>query len=272
MNLKIRGIAVCALVVALGLAGWLVFRPRGEPAGQPGSADRGEVGQSEEGGADAEYVMVGGVRRKASDIQPVEPLAEPKVVDGELKERDPLDYGALPPIKADANPQVEAVVEAIQQKRHPERLSAMASPPPFDAKAYRSDPAAYLSVVELGRVFQTAQPGPGVPRLQAVSPNLQMVKQGESVKLKVIAPPGSPVSFTSFDCGEFDNRLTAITVTADEEGVAEARFTTTPGTIEDIHILAGSPQASGQVRFVVNVALAVAKHDAQAAGPEQGQP
>jgi len=81
------------------------------------------------------------------------------------------------------------------------------------------------------------------------------VVQGEAVRLAVQAVPESPVTFTSFDLGQFSNQLTTITVLADENGVASTEFLATPGTINDVNILAASPMASGQVKFVVNVSL-----------------
>jgi hypothetical protein len=177
------------------------------------------------------------------------------------------DYGTLPTIKADANPQVKAAAEAIRQKNHPERLSVLVSPKPFDAKSYKADPSAYLETVEPGRVFQTAQPGPGVPQLKPVASDFYAITQGESVTLRVNAPAGAPVSFTSFDAGQFENLLTATTVRANENGVAEVKFTATSGTINDINILAGCPTATGQVKFVVNVQMP----DADPTSPVSGK-
>ena len=171
------------------------------------------------------------------------------------QKRDPFDYGRLPAIKSDANPQVKAVVEAIRQGNHPERLSLMMRPQPFDAKAYRANPAAYLEVVEPGRVFQTAQPGPGVPRLGLRVRNSSTSRRGRRPRLQVRAPAGAPVSFTAFDGGQFDNQLSSITVQANARGVAQTRLLATSGTIEDLNVLAGSPLASGQVKFVVNVQM-----------------
>jgi hypothetical protein len=163
------------------------------------------------------------------------------------------DYGRTPPVPVDANPQVKMVAEAIRQKNHAERISAMIPPTPFDANAYKVNPASYTEVVEPGRVFHPAQPGPGVPVLRSISPQLQQMNQGESTSLRVNAAPGAPVSFTSFDLGRFDNQLTSITVQANAQGVAEAKFYAPPGTYNNVNILAASPMASGQTRFVVNV-------------------
>jgi hypothetical protein len=171
------------------------------------------------------------------------------------QKRDPFDYGRLPAIKSDVNPQVKAVVEAIRQGNHAERLSLMMRPRSFDAKAHQASPAAYLEVVEPGRVFQTAEAGPGVPRLAAAGNTFHEVAQGQAATLRVQAPAGAPVSFSAFDGGQFDNQLSSITVRADARGVAETRLLATSGTIEDLNVLAGSPMASGQVKFVVNVQM-----------------
>jgi hypothetical protein len=53
--------------------------------------------------------------------------------------------------------------------------------------------------------------------------------------------------------GAFDNNLNSITVRADERGRARVKFTATPGTINDIHILAASPVTSGRMRYLLNV-------------------
>ncbi len=71
--------------------------------------------------------------------------------------------------------------------------------------------------------------------------------------LKVKAVKDAPVTFTSFDLGSFHNQLTSVTVKADANGNAQAIFTGTPGTINNVNILAGSPMTSGQLKFTVNV-------------------
>jgi len=197
------------------------------------------------------YVMVGGVKRPITDIRPAKPPSDAS----KLPPPKDIDYGTTQPVPPELNPQVKSVVEAVRSKKHPERLSVAIAPKPFDRKAWQADPQTYLDTVEPGRVFQTAQPGPDVPAISAGSPRMQTVVQGQSVTLKVQAPPGAPVTFTSFDLGEFENRLTSITVKADEQGVAQAKFYGTPGTIEDVNLLVGSPMASGQVKYIVNVQL-----------------
>ena len=198
---------------------------------------------------DADYVILGGVRRRRSDV--VRPKQDQS--QATLEDRRRADYGRTPPVKVDANPQVKSVVEALRDKKHPERLSVLLRPKQFERAAYEKDPQAYLNTVEPGRVWQSAQPGKDVPRLSRLSPYVQQVEQGQSVELRVIGVPEMPVSFTSFDLGHFENQLPAITVKADKSGIAKVKFFGAPGTIADVNILSASPVTSGQVKFVVNV-------------------
>ena len=75
------------------------------------------------------------------------------------------------------------------------------------------------------------------------------------MRLKVAASPGAPVAFASQDLGQFENSLTSITIAANEEGVAEAVYTASGGTIDLVQILAASPMASGQVQLTIDVAV-----------------
>jgi hypothetical protein len=188
------------------------------------------------------------VRTKSSD--PSTKKSEQERADGK---DNPWDYGRTTPVDGNTNPQVRSVSEALRDKNHPERLSALIPPKPFDATSYKSDPKSYLNTVEPGRCFQSAQPGKDVPRLRPLSPQLQSVAQGQFVVLKVQVAPKAPCSFTSFDLGKFQNELTAITVEANEKGEAETKFYGTPGTINEVKILAASPTSSGHARFMVNV-------------------
>lgn len=161
-------------------------------------------------------------------------------------------YGTTPPITAD-NPQVRSALEALKKgANHPERLSPFIAPKPFDAVAYKADPQAYLDVAEPGRVFQSKPFAPDVARIEPVSPYFQDVRQGATVELAVKVTPGAPVTFTSFDCGAFDNGLTTQTVAADAAGVARVKFRGMPGTVLETNILASSPMTSGQARFKTN--------------------
>ena len=196
-------------------------------------------------------VVSGGVERPASDL--------PQEKDEVPEEGAFVDVGTTPAIPPDANEQVALVVEAVTTGRHPERLSpTIVSKTPFDREAYQSDPemrASYLRTPEPGRVFTPAQPAPGTPRIRLACNPYAQINQGESIVLRVQGVPGMPVTFTSFDLGEFENRLTTITVEADESGFAHAPFTAPPGTFGPVRIMAASPVTSGQVRLTVNVAV-----------------
>ena len=136
---------------------------------------------------------------------------------------------------------------------YPERLTSSVKPKPFNKAEYDANPKAYLDVCEPGRIWDVAEPGPGVKQIDAKTDTVVDMKPGETVTLRVIAIPLAPVTFTSFDWGEFENRLTSITVQADARGIASARFTATPGTIGQVDILAASPLTSGQVKFHVDI-------------------
>lgn len=198
-------------------------------------------------------VIAGGVERPKADL----PRSRNDV--GERQEGRQEDVGRTPAIDPDANEQVALAVEAVRTGAHPERLSPMHPPKtPFDREAYSEDNEAraeYLRTPQPGRVFAPAQPGPGVPRIRGACNPYSHITQGEWIILRVQAVPGMPVTFTSFDMGEFENRLTSITVEADSSGFAHAPFTAPPGTFGPVRIMAASPVTSGQVNLTVNVAV-----------------
>jgi len=167
---------------------------------------------------------------------------------------DPFNYGRTPRVKGDANPSVVAVVEARRTNSNPERLSVMLTPKSFDEAAFKANPEEYLRIAEPGRALQPKQPADGVPILKIASSQFVRIKQNESTLLRVQTTPKGVANFTSFDLGKFQNELTAISVQADDQGIAEVKFSGAPGTIEDVHIVCASPQTSGTVRFTVNVA------------------
>jgi hypothetical protein len=176
--------------------------------------------------------------------------ADDKVDKGKL----PFDYGKNEPVPADLNPQVQSVAEALKTRTHPERLTAMLPPKPFNRAAYEADRRAYLEVVEPGRVFQAAAPGEGVRAIRATSDRHPLIKQGDKTALSVVVEPNMPVTYTSFDLGRFqENQLTSITVAADAQGVAKVHFVGSPGTIGEVSVLASCPVTSGQVRFLVQI-------------------
>ena len=215
----------------------------------------GPIGEAKPG-----YANIGGVYRPESDVR----MGKDRPGKRDDMGNDVPNPGFSPPVEPDANPQVASVAAALKDRKNPARFSSFVRATPFDAEIYKSDPQSYLSVVEPGRVFQPAQPGPDVKRIAEASGLYHRITQGESITLAVKADAGSAVTFTSFGLGSFENQLTSITVAADDQGLAQAPFTATPGTIDDIRILAASPVNSGQAQFTVNVALPGSKKIAAA--------
>ena len=166
---------------------------------------------------------------------------------------DPV--GAVQPVPATANAQVALVASSLQTHDHPERLSALVQPPVF---APGSSAADYAAEIAPGRAFQSAQPGPNVPVISPVGPTQMTMDQDGKIYLRARSQPGAPTTFTSFDLGKFQNDLATQTVVADQNGVASVAFRAGPGTIDAVHVLAGSPQASGQVTFTITVQPAAA--------------
>jgi hypothetical protein len=156
-------------------------------------------------------------------------------------------------VTADFHPQVASVIAAQQTGAYPERLTLVIDPKPFDAAAFAQQPQAYLSVVEPGRVYDTAAAGPEAVPLIAMVDHTILIPALGSTPLSVRGKPQAPVSFTVLGGGVFDNHLAAITVLADEAGVARVRYTATPGTTGEAQILAGSPLTVGTLMLSVHV-------------------
>jgi len=248
-TLLLSGIVFLAIAI-LAYAFW----PRGNgPVGLGGGNQADNIANNSDSPADG-AANIGGVRRPDADL-PVADQDRDKADAEESKDSSDRGYGSSPLIDPDANPQVAAVVKASQEGNRPELLSPAIPAKPFDLVAYQKNPQAWLDSPEPGRVFQPAQPSPETPVLRRRSDYRLPVVQGETVRLAVHAAAGVPVAFTAFDLGVFPNQLTAITVVAGDDGVASTEFLATPGTINDVNILAASPMASGQVKFVVNVSL-----------------
>ena len=171
--------------------------------------------------------------------------------------------GAPPVVKSDVNEQVKMVHEAMKTGEHPERYSSFVVNRSFDEKAFKANPEQYANeyakIVEPGRVFAPAQPAEGTKALRSVGGRIQRVQQGESVRLAVAALPNAPVTFTSFGMGQFENLLSSTTVVADAEGKAQATFTATSGTKNEVKVLAASPVLTEQVAFTVAVRLPAPK-------------
>lgn len=251
-NWKSRA-SIGALVVAgTALASTAVVLFRGGGDGNRLNVNEPQPAAKQQAPGD-EYVVVGGVRRKATDLRPAQGFVRERAKRGADSSRRVGSSGRIQPIRADANPHVASIAKALRERKHPERFSTLIQPTPFDVKTYRRDPQAYINTIEPGRVYQPARPGPNVPRIASIGRSHPVIAQGESVVLRVKAVSQAPVTFTSFDSGAFENQLSSITVEANEDGIAEARFTATPGTISNVNILAASPLTSGQLKYVVKV-------------------
>lgn len=166
-----------------------------------------------------------------------------------------------PRLQLGVNPQMDSVIEAIETGNYPERLSAMHAAHRFDVAAWKADPEGYLNdhylrVAEPGRIYDVKQPGKGVPVLSSEGSAYAELREGEAVRLAAKTAPGAPVTFTNFANGVFQNGLATITVVADKKGVAEATYTGLTGPAQ-ADIVAGSPMASGTVRYRIEVLPAV---------------
>ncbi len=242
--------AIGALLVSVGTliaASVMIFR---EPVRKADKTSAEEAAASEEP-LKKGFVRIGGVQRPETDVESKYRDSKSLGEAADLK----LGYGNTPVVMPDANPHTASVAEALATKTHPERLTPAILPAAFNREFYERDPQAYINTIEPGRVFQPAQPGQGVFPLRTLTPRLVEVEQGQSIPLRVRVQPGAPVTFTSFDLGQFENQLNSITVRADDRGIATVRFTGSPGTINDVNIMAASPLNSGQAKFVVNVSL-----------------
>jgi hypothetical protein len=151
-----------------------------------------------------------------------------------------------------SNPQNKSVLDAAKTKSHPERLSPMVKASPFDRDAFFKNPKAYLDVCEPGRVWQASREA-NAPVLRPESAAIVLIHPLGSVELAVLGAPNAPVTFTSVDLGQFSNGLTSITVQADDAGRASTVFTASEGTTAGVNILVGSPLASGQAKFHIEV-------------------
>lgn len=200
-----------------------------------------------------EMVKIGGHWRPKTDV---DHLLNPQTTEFTDENRElRLNIGATPFLAPDENEHVSSVAEAIRTKRNPERLTIFQRGQPFDLATFQEAPEEYLNTIEPGRVFQPAEPGLKVKPLRRKGVGFTRVLQGETAILRVQAEPHAPVSFHSSKLGQFSSGLNSITVQADKNGIAEARFTASGGTYQDVEILAASPVNSGQVEFLVYVEL-----------------
>jgi hypothetical protein len=154
----------------------------------------------------------------------------------------------------------QMVVEAHRTGEHPERLSPLIAPAPFDPVKFESDPQSYLEVVEPGRCFQTARAtGADAVYLEPASSLAARGNPGDEVTLMVKSAPLAPVTFTAFQGGKFrENGLGSVSVRGDARGYATAHFEVPPAANGQMAVLVGSPLAVGNQTFMVDATLAVA--------------
>jgi hypothetical protein len=246
-------VSFCVAVAAL--LAWLAW-PRDDrkatPADQPRAAATNPATQ------DAGIPLPPGMQPGSSESTAAAPPAPAKPREPAYKTHPPMPTTGVPEtVKAsDKDSEAASVREALGTGTHPERVSVFFPPKePFDQKKFESDPDSYLKTVEPGRVFKTAQPGPTIPALKAEGETFVRLKSNDKTKLSVVGAPGAPVTFTAFDLGAFEeNKLNSVTVKADKKGKANATFVAAPGAMDACRVLAGSPVASGQVKFIVEVA------------------
>lgn len=210
-------------------------------------------------------IEVGGISRPASDLmygrgrsRGATQAASDSGKDKHLE----LTFGIVtcpkvPVLTEGVNPQMDSVIEAARTGRYPERLSPMHSARPFDTVAWKANPEAYLNdyyltIAEPGRIYDVKQPGEDVPVLSNAGTGYAELREGESVRLVAKTLPGAPVTFTNFATGIFQNGLPTVTVAADADGLARAIYTGVTGPAS-ADIVAGSPVASGTVRYRVEV-------------------
>lgn len=237
-------VGLVAGVVLVGLLGArLVWVGGGQQTSDSGAAEPTQSESGEGASADDGRVVIGGIRRPATDVQLDRQDDSPERTVPKVRQ------GFAPTVEPADSPSAAGLYEALADRQQPSRFTSLVAAGKFDEVAYRQDPQAYLDQIEPGRVYAPAQPGPDVPVLSAAGKRLHRVVQGESVRLRVKAVAGAPVTFSAPQLGQFENQLTSITVRAGDDGVAEAVFTASGGTIDYTPVLAASPMASGQVAF-----------------------
>ena len=204
------------------------------------------------GAKESDMVVVGDVKRPKRDIDFDKATSKNPDLPASLFPNP----GSAPALKGDENEQVAGLIKEIQGgNRKPEAVSTYTLAKDFDLKTYQKDPQAYVKKIRPGRVYEPAQPKEGVTRIDSESPYYRKILQGESVIFRAKVNPGAPVTFYTPAVGEFQNRLTTQTVVADENGIAKATYKAGPGTLGVTDVMAASPVHSGQLRYVLNIAL-----------------
>lgn len=160
-----------------------------------------------------------------------------------------------PRISPAENDQVRTVHEMGRRPEGGMYISALVKPAPLPDKERGERPRSGVQITPSpGRVWDVAQSHHETPRIELVGQDADStISPGATVRLQVKVTPYAPVTFTSNDGGAFENKLASITVYADRRGLATARFTATDGTTGPVSILAGCPETSGHVDFVVTI-------------------
>ncbi len=185
--------------------------------------------------------------QKASPAPVISGRGSPNTAEPSQSEAPPLD----PRVLAAAALARRTLSDPTPQMEHARKKTK--APKGFDRERYLADPAAYLDLLAPSRSTEPAQPAADVPMIETIGPTTAGISVGESCTLRVKTEPGMPVSFTSSGLGSFDSGFPSITVAANEQGLAEARFTATKGTIGDCPIICASPVRGGTIRFLVRV-------------------
>jgi hypothetical protein len=137
-------------------------------------------------------------------------------------------------------------------------ITPLVAPAAFDPYRWINDPAyknSYLQTTEPGRVWQAADGAAGVPILKPSGSAYLSGTVGSALSLSVLGAINAPVTFTCFGEGYFATSLgrrNTVTVQANATGMAQLQFM--PVRIGKTAIMAGSPLASGRVRFLVSCA------------------
>jgi len=205
---------------------------------------------------DKDLVDVGGVMRRKTDVQKVKSkIAQERETDQIRKGAEEIQrIGLQPAVPIDGDETRQKLSD--QFNKGGENLFELhVEAPKFVLEDFNKNQKEYLNTFAPNRVYQAAQPGEGVVVLAPLKQGSFNMLAGESVRLQVQSAAGYPVTFVSLDLGTFENNLNAITVLADSEGVAEAEYIATPGTINGSYVMVGSPGASGQVVFEMRILL-----------------
>jgi len=192
------------------------------------------------------FIKWGDVTRPEHDV----------IAKNDRKREEPKDTyhpGLAPLIPTSTNASTESLGRRQFDDEASKANSGMQVPEPFDLEEYEKDPQAYLDEVVAGRIWQPATPSADIAKIKRIGRFSQSVVQGESVFLEVKATAGMPVHFSSDRLGEFDNRLSTISVMADENGRARVKFTLSSGTRDFVDVMASSPVHSGFARWLIEV-------------------